>query len=909
MSGVTTARFRAARAAFEEIVELAAGEREARLARLVAADPALAAEIRGLLAADQQAGSFLDQNAGAYAPEVVEDWLASSPAPGGATLGEVGPGEALGPYRILSLLGRGGMGEVYRAERADGQFEQQVAVKLLKRGMDSEEILSRFLRERQILARLEHPNIARLLDGGMTRSGRPYLVMELAAGEPITESCERRNLPVEERLRLLILCCEAVEEAHHNLVVHCDLKPSNILVTDDGEVKLLDFGIAKLLAKRSDSILVTRADERPMTPAYAAPEQILGQPVSTATDVYALGVLLYQLLTGRLPHDRETTSAAELSSRVASEAITRPSTAVRRAVLGEERERAVVPVSRLRIGSAKLARRLAGDLDTIVLKALHREPQRRYPSAAALADDLKRHLAGRPVKARPDTVLYRAGKFVRRHRVAVASTVLAACALIAGLGVALWQGSVARAEARRADLQASRAEAQAERTERVKDFLLALFREASPLQRERDRPLSAEELLDRGIEKAREELGAEPVLQAELLRDFSMILGNLGRTEAGLGLAEEGLALARRSAGEKSVLAADLLGSVSSLQVLGGDYRGAEGTARQAVEIAEQAAGKGSIEAAEQKATLVMALSHLGKNAEGLAVEREVVASLGRLRGDNDPFTLISLQTLGYMLAVNGHLAESEPIFRRSLAALETRHGKEHMKVGIACINLGDVVGRLGDHAEAVALLERAVAVLGRQPGEKHQLFVTALATLAGIERDGRRFDRADELLRRAAAILAETGHFGLGSTQMELGANLAAAGRFAEAAAELEAAQETLRRAGRTETAGFQLAGAHLAYARFRLGERDGAETALREALARLQALTEPGSESLLPAELYLGEVLRESGAADEAAALHRQALERAERFYGPGHATVTEAKRQLEADLAAPGSSPRHE
>ncbi len=909
MTGPNTARFRAARLAFEEVVELGAGERAARLAALAAADPELAAAVVALLGADERAGAFLEESAGAFAPEVVHDWLASSPEQG-----EVAGGEALGPYRTLSLLGRGGMGEVYLAERADGQFEQRVAIKLLKRGMDSEEILRRFLRERQILARLEHPSIARLLDGGMTPSGRPYLVMELADGEPITESCERRSLPLDERLRLLILCCEAVEAAHHNLVVHCDLKPSNILVSADGEVKLLDFGIAKLLATRADATLVTRSAERPLTPAYAAPEQILGEPVSTATDVYALGVVLYQLLTGLLPHDRDTTSPAELSSRVEGETITRPSSAVRRAATAtsgqQGRKRPFLGVGRG--GAEKLARRLAGDLDTIVLKSLQREPQRRYPSAAALADDLKRHLAGRPVKARPDTLLYRAGKFVRRHRVAVTSGALAAAALVAGLGLALWQGRLALAEARRADAQAQRAAGEAQRAERVKDFLVALFREASPLQRAGDRPLSAEDLLDRGIEKARAELAAEPALQAELLRDFSTILGNLGRAEAGLALAEESFALARRSTGEASALAADALGNVGTLQLLAGDYQRAAETAREALALTRAATGDDSLETAQQKAELVMALSHLGRNEEGLALEREVVASLARLRGESHPATVLNLQTLGAMLVATGRLPESEPVFRRSLAGLEALHGPEHMKVGIGCLNLGEVVARLGLRSEAVPLLERSLAVLGQRLGEEHHLYVTALQTLGVVESDARRFERADQLLRRAAAILAESGHFGLGSAQADVGANLLAAGRFAEAATELEAARETLRRAGRADTVGFWQAGAHLAYARFRLGATAAAaaESELRAAKQRLEALTDAISEERLPVELLLGEVLRGRGAAAEAAALHRHTLDLALRFYGPSHPTVAEARFQLGADLASqPGGGERAE
>jgi len=303
------ARWSEVRELFESLVDLPEAEREQRLAGV--SDRVLAERARRLLAADSDAGAFLESPAVAVAGGLLDDLVPEA---------EPAAPERVGPYRVLGRIGRGGMGEVYRAERADGLFEQRVAIKILRRGMDSEEILARFSRERRILARLEHPHIARLLDGGLTDDGRPYFVMELVEGEPITAAARRRDLSVEARLELLAACCDAVAAAHRNLVVHRDLKPSNVLVTADGTVKLLDFGIAKLLGPddTGDAQASTRTDLRLLTPAYAAPEQILGEPVTTATDVWALGALAYELLTGTLPQKREGRSASALAAALAA---------------------------------------------------------------------------------------------------------------------------------------------------------------------------------------------------------------------------------------------------------------------------------------------------------------------------------------------------------------------------------------------------------------------------------------------------------------------------------------------------------------------------------------------------------------------------------------------------------------
>jgi serine/threonine-protein kinase len=383
------------RALFEELVELGDGERAARLARL--ADRELARQVADLLATEA-CTSILERVDVLAAPFLAE--LAGEDEAQEAA--EAPPPERVGPYRLGSRLGGGGMGEVYLGEREDGRAGQRVAVKLLKRGMDSAQILKRFARERQILARLDHPHVARLYDGGLAEDGRPYFVMELVEGEPITDYCRRHALHVEARLRLVVDCCEAVESAHARQIVHRDLKPSNVMVTAEGAVKLLDFGIAKLLAEEEGEPALTHSGLWVMTPRYAAPEQVLGEPITTATDVFALGVLLYELLTGQAPHRREGRTPLELVHAIRHETPERPSTLVGKL---DPRDLPLAQPSPRDV--RRLRRRLRGDLDAIVLKALRREPARRHATAGELGEALRRHLSGHPPAVQGDGLLRR----------------------------------------------------------------------------------------------------------------------------------------------------------------------------------------------------------------------------------------------------------------------------------------------------------------------------------------------------------------------------------------------------------------------------------------------------------------------------------------------------------------------
>jgi hypothetical protein len=413
----------AIRALFDALADLPEAEREARLAD-PALDPALVAEVRSLLAHGGET-SFLQGMAEPAADPGRE-------------------GERLGAWRIVAPLGSGGMGQVWRAERADGAYAGEAAVKVLKRGMDTEAVLARFAQEQQALARLSHPHIARLLDAGRTADGLPYFVMERVHGRPIDQACE--GLALEARLALFLQLADAVAHAHRHLLVHRDLKPANVLVDDEGQVKLLDFGIAKALQDdAADGAEATHTGQRAFTPHYASPEQVRGEPVSTATDLYSLGVLLYVMLTGQRPYGRTAGSALEAARAVLEEEPTRPSS--------------LSPGPQTPPGWLATRRRLQGDLDNILLKTLEKPVARRYPSVEALSADIRACLAGYPVSARPAGWAYRATKFVRRNRAAVAAAGVAGAALLGGFGLVAWQG--AEAARARDDAQARLAQTRA----------------------------------------------------------------------------------------------------------------------------------------------------------------------------------------------------------------------------------------------------------------------------------------------------------------------------------------------------------------------------------------------------------------------------------------------------------------
>ncbi|NNF56682.1 MAG: serine/threonine protein kinase [Rhodothermaceae bacterium] len=480
----------------EEALQRPRDERTAFLRVACGDNPGLYNEVVSLLETFDEAEHALGDSAVEYAAPVLEADEVLKADEREAHDADSGLTEQIGPYCLLRELGRGGMGTVFLAERTDGVHNQPVALKLVNVGL-APTFVARFRAERQILGSLNHPGIARLLDGGEAEDGRPYLVMEYVPGEPITTYADRHRLTVDQRLDLFGQVCEAVAYAHRNLVVHRDLKPSNVLVTEDADggrsVKLLDFGIAKLLNDESASGLTTTVGPRMMTPDYAAPEQVRGEAVTTSTDVYALGVLLYRLLTGHRPYRITHRTRRAVEEAILSAKHIEPSVVVVQTEEWAHTDGTTTTITPTDVSTARssevqrLRRRLHGDLDTIVLKALRKEPERRYGSAEALGRDLSRHLNGHPVEARPDRMGYRIGKFVQRHRVGVGAALLVFLALVLGLGLTLWQSGERAREAARADT--------------ARDFALSLF-EFDDQELGGGEPLTTADLLDQCAELA-----------------------------------------------------------------------------------------------------------------------------------------------------------------------------------------------------------------------------------------------------------------------------------------------------------------------------------------------------------------------------------------------------------------------
>ena len=765
-----TPRFAEVRSLFVELAELDSGERARRLDALAANDPELAREVTSLFASERAAGDFLAAPAGQMAPELMADVLHAADS-------ATAVGRVIGAWRLVAPLGRGGMGEVYAAERVDGQYEQRAALKLVKRGMDSTEIVRRFLLERQILARLTHPGIARLLDGGRAEDGRPFLVLELVQGKTITEHCSETAASVGQRLRLVLEACDAVDSAHRQLVVHRDLKPSNVLVeSGSGRVKLLDFGIAKLLHggdegdEEADATQarLTRTGFSVMTPAYAAPEQILGEPATTATDVYSLGVLLYELLTGRLPHERGSASAAGLADAVSRESVARPS---RVAAEG---------------GDRKLERALAGDLDTILLKSLAREPERRYASVAAFAEDLRRHLEGRPVLARPDSTGYRVRKFVGRNRVAVAAALAAVVALAVGLAVAL-------AQARRADREATTARREAARAERVRQVLTSIFEVSDPV-RARGETVTAKNLLDEGARRVDAELAGDPDLRAEMENVLAGLYRKLGESTTARDLAQKAWEERKRIDGPESAAAAKAewtLGWTLSDQ---SEFALARRHLEHAIAVLDAVEGAASLAAADAREPLMeLVFSADGPEAARPVVERRL-ATYRAVLGENDVRTALSMSDLGVILTETDQLDEAERQLRRSIAILDAVLPPGDPRTAFPHGNLANTLMSADRAAEAEAEALRAIEIRTKALGPSHRDTLNSRGQLLQIYMKLDRLADAERIARENLAAVDPKDLFSLTQARSSLGQVLLRQERYEEAVATFEEAIEERR-------------------------------------------------------------------------------------------------------------------
>ncbi len=823
---------------FEAALERPPAEREAFLALACGDDPDLRDEVEALVEAAEAAEPWIESaealvgraaheafSEETFSPELevvsgLDEGRVSGHTPSRprspATRPDPMRGRRIGPWRILRRLARGGMGDVYVAERADGQFEQRAALKVLRRGLDTDDILRRFLAERQILATLAHPNIARLLDGGATENGRPYLVLEYVEGEPITDYCDARRLGVADRLRLFATVCRAVQHAHRNLVLHRDLKPSNILVTPEGRVKLLDFGIAKLLDDSGPGpVPRTRTGMRLLTPEYASPEQVRGEPVTTATDVYQLGMLLYELLAGARPYEVRHRTPTGIERVVCEEEPEPPSERARD--VGEGRE------------GDRLRRRLRGDLDAVTLQALRKEPERRYASVAQLVEEVERHLMGLPVQARGESFLYRTRKFVRRRR-----WPLSAAAVLLALIVA-W-AAFASAQSARLARERDRARLEAAKAGEVKEFLVGLFEAADPAVTGGEE-VTARDLVDEGARRVRQDLAEQPEVRADMLSALADVYWILALSERALSLAREALEIRESRFPEDSP---EVAASLRQVALMTGTYTRLESTRRgsevrlplfrRAAEATRAAHGprhplyaqalhdwamygdhpperRNALEdsaiailrdAEGERARLAEIMAEAAHGAEprerGLRLGRQALALRLELFGEEDGAVAASLSDLALGLEPT-HPDSSERLLRRALEIHRAAAGPRHPTTLAIQNNLAGVLRDRGKYAEAVPVYREVLTgrhAEGYDPVERAYTQYGLAASLAALGRHR----EAEPLLRDALEVFPP--HDGRhNATRLVLGRALAGQGRSKEAEEVLRSALATIQGGG----------------------------------------------------------------------------------------------------------------
>ncbi len=710
--------------------ETAPEERDSYLAAACGEDDELLREVESLLAHDQASSTETLRPPG-------RDFTSLRPV-------EHVPPAEIGPYRLLQKLGQGGMGEVWEAEQQQ-PVRRRVAVKLIKWGMASGEVLARFESERQALALMSHPSIAGIYDAGATPRGRPYFVMELVSGVPITEYCDTHRLAVRQRLELFIQVCQGVQHAHQKGVVHRDIKPSNVLVQveDDHPVpKIIDFGVAKATAQRlTERTLFTELGQWIGTPEYMSPEQaeMSGLDVDTRTDVYSLGALLYELLVGTQPFAAEELREAgfdEMRRRIREDQPTRPSTRVAPEVstLGDASR--TVTASR-RTEPVALRRQLRGDLDWITLKALEKDRTRRYGSPAELAADLERHLEHQPVEAGPPSARYRLGKFVRRHRLGVAAGALAAAALVAGLVVAGLGLATARQEARN--------------SRQVADFLTGMFRSLNP-----GAPVAAtsvRDILDQSIERLAGEFGDQPLVRARLLVAIGRAHGTLGPSEQTQALLKEALEIHRRHLGEDHPEVAATLDVLGWNLFLLRDGTAARSFLERAVEIRERALGHDHSKVAKS----LCRLAEIHRVLSGPGVARPLLdralAIQEKTLGADHPDVATTLDLMARLLQETGDLEGSRLLLERAVRIQERVFGPEHVKLGWTLLHLGRQRFSAGDLAAAERILERALAIHDQALGPGSASSAADIVALARVFRQRGDAATAREYLERALAI------------------------------------------------------------------------------------------------------------------------------------------------------------
>jgi serine/threonine-protein kinase len=787
---------------FDGALERTEAERGAYLERACGGDPSLRSEVESLLSALERGQETWSRPFGAVLAEAIAD------ADDAAYIGR-----RIGPYDVCRLIGYGGMGAVYEGVRADDQYHKQVAIKFLRRGMEGDLAIRRFRYERQILANLNHPNIASLLDGGVTPDGQPYFVMEYVDGEPITAYCARRALGVRARVELLRQVCAAVQHAHQHLVVHRDLKPGNILVAADGTVKLLDFGIARLLREGEgpDQLPMTQGGVRALTPDYASPEQVRGLPIATASDIYSLGVICCEVLAGRRPLVLAGKLFAEMQAIVCTTPAPAPSSLVTDAEAARRGERS----------AGRLRAQLAGDLDAIVLQALRKEPERRYGSAEQLSADLGRHLDGLPVSAQRDRLGYRLAKFIRRRRVEVGAATLVAASLVAGIVMTT--------------RQAHRAERERAKVEQVNEFLAEMLAAADPGND--GRSVTVAQVLDEAARNVdRERL--DPEIEAQIRHTIAQTYYGLGLYDQATTHARRAFELRRRVFGDRDMRTALSLSYVVAMAEARGAYVEAESLARLDVAMQRRMPTVVPAELATALDNLARTIELQGRLDEAMQVKLEAL-DIRRVSRDS-----VSLEAMPYTLnnlsvsyQYRGDFARAESLAHEALAVEAQVHGPRSVNSGNLLRNLASVLDEESRFAAADSTIRESIAILGAALGHEHTEYLRSVNMLATLRY------RADDMRGAAAAAREVVGAIG-----------------------------RTLHESEPASSAALQVLGLALDS----LGEHAAADSALRRSLALRRKYMPPDHWAIASSEAVLGYHLGLVGRNDDAERMMRAAYDK---------------------------------